>query len=153
MHNFCYLCIIKRIHSERIALYIAPVGCWTLCLMAKSRCACASRCFKPICEREQYAVRIAQHIGRLCQTTATAIWLDGCSHFVSYRYTQRRQPLAHTPSGAHFLVMASADKCTRIACSTAIPSEQYRTQYQSNSGTLTHNATQLTDRTYILSVS
>ena len=59
--------------SERIALYIAPVGNWTLCLMAEIRCASVIRCFLPIGEREQYAVRIAQHIGGLCQTTATAI--------------------------------------------------------------------------------
>ena len=153
MHNFCYLCSIKRIHSERIALYIAPVDCRTLCLMAEIRCACASSCYLPICEREQYAVRIAQHIGRLCQTTATAIWLDGCAHIVSNWYTKRRQPLAHTPSGTCIFVMASADKCTRFACHIATPSEQYRTQYQSDSGTITHNATQFTDRTYILSVS
>ena len=153
MHNFCYLCSIKRIHSERIALYIAPVGRRTVCLCAAFRYACACNCCLPIGERAQYALRIAQHIGGLCQATATAIWLDGCAHIVSNWYTQRRQPLAHTPSGTRFLVMASADKCTRIACSIAIPSEQYRTQDQSNSGTITHNATQLTDRTYILPVS
>ena len=73
MHNFCYLCSIKRIRSERIALYIAPVGNWTLCLMAESRCAYASRCFLPLSEREQFAIRIPQYIGGLCQTTATAI--------------------------------------------------------------------------------
>ena len=73
MHNFCYLCSIKRIRSERIALHIAPVGNWTLCLMAESRYTYASNICLPISEREQYAVRIAQHIGRLCQTTATAI--------------------------------------------------------------------------------
>ena len=153
MHNFCYLCSIKQIHSERIALYIAPVGRRTVCLCAAFRYACAYNCSLPIGEREQYALRIAQHIGGLRQATATAIWLDRCSHFVSNWYTQRRQPLAHTPSGTRFLIVASADKCTRIACSIAIPSEQYRTQYQSNSGTITHNATQLTDRTYILPVS
>ena len=153
MHNFCYLCSIKRIRSERIALYIAPVGRRTICLCAAFRYACACNCCLPIGEREQYAVRVPQHIGGLCQATATAIWLDGCSHIVSDRHTQRRQPLAHTPSGTRFLVMASADKCTRIACRIAIPNKLYRTQYQSNSGTITHNATQFTDRTYILPVS
>ena len=73
MHNFCYLCSIKRIRSERIALYIAPVGNWTLCLMAESRRARVIRCFLPVGERELYAIRIPQYIGRLCQTTATAI--------------------------------------------------------------------------------
>ena len=75
MHNFCYLCSIKRniFRSEKIALYIAPVGRRTLCLMAEIRYAYASSCFMPICEREQYAVHIAKYIGRLCQTTATAI--------------------------------------------------------------------------------
>ena len=153
MHNFCYLGSIKRIHSERIALYIAPVGRRTVCLCASFRYACACNWCLPIGKREQYAVRITQHIGGLRQATATAIWLDRCSHFVSDRHTQRRQPLALTPSGARFLVMASADKCTRIACSIAIPNKLYRTPYQSNSGTITHNATQLTDRTYILPVS
>ena len=46
MHNFCYLCSIKRIHSERIALYIAPIGSRTLCLVAEIRrtssCYCPS---------------------------------------------------------------------------------------------------------------
>ena len=75
MHNFCYLCSIKRkiFRSERIALHIAPVGCRTLRLMAESRCAYTSCCFMPNGEREQYAVCIAQHIGGLRQTTATAI--------------------------------------------------------------------------------
>ena len=153
MHNFCYLCSIKRIHSERIALYIAPVGCRAVCLCAAFRYAYASNWCLPISERAQYALRIAQHIGGLCQATATAIWLDGCAHFVSDRHTQRRQPLAHTPSGTRFFVVASAYICRGFACCIAIPSEQYRTQYQSNSGTFTHNATQLTDRTYILPVS
>ena len=141
MHKFCYLCSIKRIHRERIALYIAPVGCRTLCLMAESRCACASRCFMPLGEREQSAVRVPKHIGRLCQTTATAIRLDGCSHIVSNWHTQRRQPLAHTPSGTRILVMASACTCTGFACRIATPSEQYRAQYQSNSGNITNDAT------------
>ena len=73
MHIFCYLCSIKRIHSERIALYIAPVGRRTVCLCAAFRYAYASNCRLPIGEREQYALRIAQHIGGLCQATATAI--------------------------------------------------------------------------------
>ena len=155
MHNFCYLCSIKRniFRSERIALYIAPVGCRTLCLCAAFRYAYASNRCLPISEREQYALRIAQHIGGLRQATATAIRLDGCSPLVSTQHTQRRQPLAHTPSGTRLLIVASADKCTGFACSTAIPIEQYRTPYQSNSGNITHNATQLTNRTYILSVS
>ena len=73
MHIFCYLCSIKRniFRSERIALYIAPVGRRTLCFMAKSRHA--SSCFLPIGEREQYTVRVPQYIGGLRQTTATAI--------------------------------------------------------------------------------
>ena len=75
MHIFCYLCSIKRniFRSERIALHIALVGNRTLCLMAEIRYAYASRCFLPSGEREQYAVRIAQHIRGLRQTTATAI--------------------------------------------------------------------------------
>ena len=75
MHNFCYLCSIKRniFRSERIALYIAPVGDWTLRLMAESRRASVIRCFLPVGEREQYAVRVPQYIGRLRQTPATAI--------------------------------------------------------------------------------
>ena len=73
MHIFCYLCSIKRIHSERIALYIAPVGRRTLCFMAEIRYACTSSNNLPIGKREQYALRIAQHIGGLCQATATAI--------------------------------------------------------------------------------
>ena len=153
MHNFCYLCSIKRIHSERIALYIAPVGRRTVCLCAVFRYAYASYCFMPIGEREQYAVRVPQYIGRLCQTTATAIWLDGCSHIVSNWYTKRRQSLAHTPPGTRIFVVASACTCRGFACRIAIPSKQYCKQYQSNSGTITHNATQLTKRTYILSVS
>ena len=59
MHKFCYLCSIKRIHSERIALYIAPIGYWILCLMAEIRRAYACKCFLPLGEREQYAIRIA----------------------------------------------------------------------------------------------
>ena len=155
MHIFCYLCSIKRniFRSERIALYIAPVGSRILCFMAEIRYACASSNYLPIDERKQYAVRIPQHIGRLCQTTATAIWLDRCSDIVSTQYTQRRQPLAHAPPGTSLLLVASKDKHTGFACRIATPSEQYRTQYQSNSGTFTHNATQLTDRTYILPVS
>ena len=54
MHNFCYLCSIKRIRSERIALYIAPVGRRTVCLCAAFRYACACNCCLPIGEREQY---------------------------------------------------------------------------------------------------
>ena len=75
MHNFCYLCSIKRniFRSEKIALYIAPAGNWTLCLMAKSRYTYAINSCLPSGEREQYAVRVPQYIGRLCQTTATAI--------------------------------------------------------------------------------
>ena len=73
MHNFCYLCSIKRIHSERIALYIAPVGRRTVCLCAEFRYVYASNCCLPIGEREQFAIRIPQYIGGLCQTTATAI--------------------------------------------------------------------------------
>ena len=141
MHNFCYLCSIKRIHSERIALYIAPIGHWTLCLVAESRRASVIRCFLPVGERKQFAIRIPQYVGGLCQTTATAIRLDGCAHIVSNQHTQRRQPLAHTPSGTRLLVVASADKCTRIACRIAIPSKQYRAQYQSNSGNVTNDAT------------
>ena len=127
MHNFCYLCSIKRIRSERIALYIALVGCRTLCLMAESRCAYASNSCLPIGERGQYAVCIAQHIGGLCQTTATAIRLDRCSPIVSNWYTKRRQSLTHTPSGTCFLVVASADTCRGFACRIAIPSKLYRT--------------------------
>ena len=143
MHNFCYLCSIKRkiFRSERIALHIAPVGCRTLCLMAESRCACASRCFMPLGEREQFAIRIPQYIGGLCQTTATAIRLDGCAHIVSNWYTKRRQSLAHTPPGTRIFVVASAVKCTRFAGSIAIRGKPYRTQYQSNSGTITNDAT------------
>ena len=143
MHNFCYLCSIKRniFRSERIALYIAPVSHWTLCLMAESRCACASRCFMPLGEREQFAIRIPQYIGGLCQTTATAIRLDGCAHIVSNWYTKRRQSLAHTPPGTRFFVVASANKCRGFACRIAIPSKLYRKQYQSNSGTITNDAT------------
>ena len=141
MHNFCYLCNIKRIHSERIALYIAPVGSRILCFMAEIRYACASNNCLPLDERELYAIRIPQYIGGLCQTTATAIRLDGCSHIVSNRYTKRRQSLAHTPSGTRILVVASSDKRTGFACRIAISSKQYRTQYQSNSGTITNDAT------------
>ena len=73
MHNFCYLCSIKRniFRSERIALYITPVSYWTLCFMAKSRHA--SSCFLPLDKRDQFAIRIPQYIGGLRQTTATAI--------------------------------------------------------------------------------
>ena len=141
MHNFCYLCSIKRIRSERIALYIAPVGSRILCFMAEIRYACASSNYLPIGKREQFAIRIPQYIGGLCQTTATAIRLDGCAHFVSNWYTQRRQSLTHAPPRTCLLIVASADKCTRFACRIAIPSEQYRTQYQSNSGTITNDAT------------
>ena len=155
MHKFCYLCSIKRniFRSERIAIHIAPVGRRTVCLCAAFRYACACNCCLPIGERAQYALRIAQHSGGLRQATATAIWLHRRSPLVSTQHTQRWQPLAHTPSGTRLLVMASADKCTRFACHIAIPSKPYRTQYQSNSGTFTHNATQFTDRTYILPVS
>ena len=125
MHNFCYLCSIKRIRSERIALYIALVGCRTLCFMAEIRYA--SSCCLPIGEREQFAIRIPQYIGGLCQTTATAIRLDRCSPIVSNWYTKRRQSLTHTPSGTCFLVVASADTCRGFACRIAIPSKLYRT--------------------------
>ena len=143
MHNFCYLCSIKRniFRSERIALHIAPIGNWTLCLMAESRRANVIRCFLPVSERELYAIRIPQYIGGLCQTTATAIRLDGCPHFISNRHTKRRQSLTHTPSGTRFLVVASKDKHTGFACSIAIRIKPYRTQYQSNSGTITNDAT------------
>ena len=155
MHNFCYLCSIKRniFRSERIALHITPVSYWTLCLMAESRYTYASNSCLPIGERKQYAVRIAQHIGRLCQTTATAIWLDRCSPLVSDRHTKRRQSLTHTPSGTRLLLVASKDKHTGLACNIAIRIKPYRTQYQPNSGTFTHNATQFTDGAYIFPVS
>ena len=71
MHIFCYLCSIKRIRSERIALYIAPIGRRTVHFCVVIRLVLS--CCLPIGEREQFAVRIAQHIGGLCQTTATAI--------------------------------------------------------------------------------
>ena len=141
MHNFCYLCNIKRIRSERIALYIAPVGSRILCFMAEIRYACASNSCLPIDERKQFAIRIPQYIGGLCQTTATAIRLDGCPHVVSNWYTQRRQSLTHAPPGTSILVMASSDKRTGFACRIAIRGKQYCTQYQSNSGTITNDAT------------
>ena len=141
MHNFCYLCSIKWIRSERIALYIAPVGSRILCFMAEIRYACASNSCLPLDERELYAVRVPQHIGGPCQTTATAIRLDGCPHIVSNRYTKRRQSLAYTPSGTRFLVMASACTCRGFACCIATRGKQYCTQYQSNSGKVTNDAT------------
>ena len=141
MHIFCYLCSIKRIHSERITLYIAPVGCRTLRFMAEIRYACASNSCLPISKREQFAIRIPQYIGGLCQTTATAIRLDGCPHVVSNWYTKRRQSLTHTPSGTRFLVMASACTCRGFACCIATRGKPYRTQYQSDSGKVTNDAT------------
>ena len=139
MHNFCYLCSIKRIRSERIALHIAPVGCRTVHFCVVIRLVLS--CCLPIGERELYAIRIPQYIGGLCQTTATAIRLDRCSHIVSNWYTKRRQSLTHTPSGTRFLVVASKDKHTGFACSIAIRIKPYRTQYQSDSGTITNDAT------------
>ena len=71
MHIFCYLCSIKRIRSERIALYIAPIGRRTVHFCVVIRLVLS--CCLPIGEREQYAVRVPQYIGGLRQTTATAI--------------------------------------------------------------------------------